>query len=211
MSPDSAQILLLAITVVAAVVWMVGVQFLLVSARTKKPDDLVASENSLTGSVEVDGQANLLADKAASMIAKGVLGPVKITEKTADRIGFERFGLATRNQPWFQRAELRFTQVRQGRSRIEWAVELSNRTWLLWLGGLFQVLGLLALVAGGWAIYTFVISSPNPAVRWQTLQMLQVSHFLWPPFLMGGLYRQGMKQAAAQFEALANNLPYYGE
>jgi hypothetical protein len=179
-----------------------------VSARKRNTDD---PENSFTGSAEVDGQADVLANKAASMLAKGIIGTMKITAKTAERIAFERLDATTNNQPWFQRGELRFTQVRQGRCQIEWAVELSNRTWLLWLGGVFQVVGLIALVAGGWAIYTYVVSSPDPAVRWQTLQMLQVSHFLWPPFLMGGLYRQGMRQVLTQFEALANNLPYFGE
>src|SRR5262249_33300367 len=43
---------------------------------------------------------------------------------------------------------------------------------------------------------------------WQTFQMAQAVHFLWPPFLFGALYRQG-RRAAAQFEALAHNLPYY--
>jgi hypothetical protein len=79
----------------------------------------------------------------------------------------------------------------------------------LWLGGLFQAAGLLALVVGCWAVYTYVASSPDPAVRWQTFQMAQAVHFLWPPFLCGGLYRRGARAVAAQFEALAHNLPYY--
>lgn len=60
-------------------------------------------------------------------------------------------------------------------------------------------------------IYTYVASSPNPATRWQTLQMLQAVHFLWPPFLFGALYRRGVKEVVAQLEALVHNLPFYGE
>jgi hypothetical protein len=62
-----------------------------------------------------------------------------------------------------------------------------------------------------WAVFTYLVSAPEPAVRWQTLQMLQVVHFLWPPFLFGALYRRGMKEVTAQFEAVAYNLPYYGD
>jgi hypothetical protein len=220
-TPETAQILLVAIVAVASIVWMIGLRFLFVSYRVGKPvpsDGLSPmTEGSLTGSAEVDGRAEVLATKAASLLAKGgvfAFGPIKITEKTADRIAFERLGPEAGNQNpagWFRQGELHFTQVRQGRSRVEWAVELSSRAWLLWLGGLFQVLSLIALVVGGWAMYTFVVSSPEPAIRWQTVQMLQVVHFLWPPFLMGLLYRRGMRAVAIQFEALANNLPYYGE
>lgn len=221
MPPESAQMLLFVIVAAASVVWMIGLRFLLVSYRAGKPteaDDLSPSvENAVTGSAEVDGQADVLATKAASMLARGnvfILGPIKITEKTADRIAFERLGPdGSKQSParWFRRGELRFIQIRQGRSRVEWAVELAGRAWLLWIGGLFQVFGLTALVGGGWAIYTYVVSSPEPAVRWQTVQMVQVVHFLWPPFLMGSLYRRGMKTVAVHFEALANNLPYHGE
>jgi hypothetical protein len=87
-------------------------------------------------------------------------------------------------------------------------VEPANQGWLLWLGGLFQAAGLVALVTGAWAVYTFLASSPVPAARWQTFQMLQAGHFLWPPFLSGALYRRGTTAVAAQFQALAHNLPY---
>ena len=109
---------------------------------------------------------------------------------------------------WFRQGELRFTSLRAGRTRVEWAVEPVNMRWLLWLGGAFQVVGLFGLVVGCWAVDTYFASSPAPARRWQTLQMLQAVHFLWPPFLFGALYRSGARAVAAQFEALANNLPF---
>jgi hypothetical protein len=223
--PEAAQILLLAITAVAVIVWLIGLRFLVASARAGKPgpgDENAetdfspsAATNQLTGSAEVEGQPGVLAARAASVLAKGnPFGPIKIVEKTASRIVFERLVPSVVNQPasrWFRRGELRITPLGQGRSRVEWAVELTNMGWLLKLGALFQVLGLVAIAVGCWAIYTYVVSSPDPAVRWQTLQMLQVSHFLWPSFLVGGLYRRGRREVAARFEALAHNLPYYGD
>jgi hypothetical protein len=223
MSIDVAQIVLAVITALAAVVWLAGLSFLLASARPgtrnedwESADPEVREEppaQSVSGSAEVEGQAGALAAKAASLFAQNKLfpfGPFKIVEKSESRLRFEQVG-PTGGPPaagWVRRGQLRFTPLGSGRTRVEWTVALAPRSWLLWLGGGIQVASLIALVAGGWAVYTFFASSHDPALRWQTLQMLQVSHLLWPPFLFGAVYRQGRRLVAAQFEALANNLPY---
>lgn len=222
MDTEAAQIVLGVIVAIGAVFWLTGLQFLTGSTRAVKssqPDEsdppFTESRNRLAGTAEVDGQPSVLAIKAASLLARNSpFGPVKIVEKADDRIKFERLGPGIANQPaarWFRQGDLRFVTAGRGRCRIEWAVELAKMGWLLLWGLLFQVFGLVALVVGGWAIYTYVVSSPDPAVRWQTLQMLQVGHFLWPPFLFGSLYRRGRREVAAQFEALANNLPFCGD
>lgn len=48
------------------------------------------------------------------------------------------------------------------------------------------VLLLMPLVIGGVAVllWTYVAPNGNPAVRWQCIQILQISHILWPPFLV---------------------------
>ena len=207
MDPEVARIVLGSITAVGAVAWLVGLQFLLASPRRRRagPQEVPAEgslvgegrEGWLSGSAEVEGEASALASRAAAALAKGNLftfGPVKILEKADDHIRFERVGEGVANQPagqWFRRGELRFTPLRAGRTLVEWAVEPADLRWLLWLGGLFQAAGLLALVIGCWAIGTYVASSPDPTVRWQTFQMVQAVHFLWPPFLCGALYRRG--------------------
>jgi hypothetical protein len=224
---ETAGIVLGAITALAIATWVVGLQFLMSSARGGElsggsreggSDGGGASDNRrLSGSAEVEGEARSLGAKAASLLAKGTLLPflpVKILEKSEDHIQFERIAPGPGRKSgggWLRQGLLCFTPLRQGRARIEWAVELPPTNWLLWAGGLFQVVGLIALVTGCWAIYTYVVSSPNPEVRWQTLQMLQVCHFLWPPFLFGATYRRGRQEIAARFEALASNLPYLEE
>jgi len=223
---EVAQIVLGAISVIAAATWLIGLRFLLSSARNGGPSEgdshgLVDSEVSptrrLAGGAEIEGEASSLAAKAASLLAKGTVVPfvpLKIVEKTEDHIRFEVIvsdGTSRSGVGYFRKGQLWFTPLGQGRTRVEWAVELADRDWLLWLGGLFQVLGLIALVAGCWVISTFVVMSPDPSQRWQTFQMLQVSHFLWPPFLFGALYQRGRQVIAARFEALAHNLPYFGD
>ncbi len=226
MDPQVAVIVLAGITAIGAIVWLVAARFLMMSARTRHTgqqpvgDEIDPSAATpagwVTGSAEVEGDPSSLSDRAAASLARGNLGTqvsVKIVEKGDNHLRFERLDASAANQPvgqWFKRGEVRFTPLRAGRTRVEWCVEPLDMRWLLTLGAAFQVLGLLALVGGCALIYTLVATSPNPAVRWQTFQMVQAVHFLWPPFLFAALYRRGKRAVASQFEALASNLPYYG-
>jgi hypothetical protein len=225
MNAETAQIVLGGITALGAVVWLLGLQFVLATRRLmqasrRDPDSADAwsefTAHCLAGSAEVDGQPGELSARAASVLVREALsplGPLKVIERTDDRVRFERIGSGTAGQPaaWFRQGELWFTPLGQGRTRVEWAVELARTGWLLRLAGVFLAAGLVALSVGFWVIYTYVVSSPDPAVRWQTLQMLQVSHLLWPPFLFAALHRRGRQEVAARFEALAHNLPHFRE
>jgi len=63
-------------------------------------------------------------------------------------------------------------------------------------------------MGGCWAMFTYVLPSPNPNVRGQAFQMAQVVHLLWPPFLFASLARQPARWITARVDALVNNLPY---
>jgi len=224
MDIEVARIVLGVITAVGVLVWLVALRFLVASwrlrhARRGRPDDegdMVEEQVDgwLAGAVEVDGEAHVLAATAARLLAQGTLnnlGPIIVLDKADDRVRFERPGAGMANTPptqWFRRGELRFTPLGSGQSRVSWLIEPVASAWLLWLGGAFQAVGLVALVAGSWAVYTYLASAAEPATRWQTLQMLQVCHFLWPPFLAGALYRSGTRSLTVLFDALARNLPY---
>ena len=62
---------------------------------------------------------------------------------------------------------------------------------------------LLALIVIPSVIWRFVVPSENPAVQWQSVQILQIVHVLWPPFLIYFLYRSRRRSV----EVLAENLP----
>jgi len=219
MSPEIAQQVVFGITAVGAVVWLWSLSFLVKSARLMQPAkqdgwDEPPARNLLAGRADVEGDPKALAARAAAVLAKGSLGPLKLVAKTDNRIVFERLEPGMANQHaarWFRRGELRFTALRQNRTQVEWAVEPVASGWLLHVAGIVQTVGLVGLIVGCWAMSTFVATSPEPAVRWQSLQMLQVVHVLWPPFLFGGLYRKAIRGGAAEFELLVNNLPYLGE
>lgn len=220
MSTETAQLVLGIIGGVGFIVWLAGLQFLFSSARVGQRENASRDfqepipENWLAGSAEVEGQPAVLAKRAAALLVKqtpGPFGPIKIVEGSDDRLVFERVGPRVgglQQGEWLRRGEMRFTAIGRDRTRIDYAIERAPLRWLLWLGGLFQALGLAALGVGAWLIGTLVVPSPDPAVRTQAIQMIQVVHFLWPPFLMGFLYRRGIRSVRATFDALAHNLPY---
>ena len=106
-------------------------------------------------------------------------------------------------------AALRFARVPQGRTRIDYSVETVFGRGLLWSGAIFQLLGLAAMLIGFWLVNTYVVPNPHPAIRGQTLQMLQVVHFLWPPFLFGWLHRLRYRVVQNAFDTLIGNMAYF--
>jgi hypothetical protein len=182
-------------------------------AKHERIDEL-ADQPLLSGSTEVEGHPGALAARAAAVLANGRWGPVKIEEATGGRVVFEQPASGTANPVAgrsFRRGEFRFTAVRPNRTRVEWAVEPEPFRWLLRVGGIVQAVGLVGLIGGCWALSTFVAPSPEAAVRWQSLQMLQVVHLLWPPFVLAGVYRKRTQWLRAELEAVANNLPHLRE
>jgi hypothetical protein len=214
MTPETAQLVLALITVVALTAWVAGVQFLVNAARQPAPPEGM-HEPELPGdwvhtSVEVAGDAAELSAKATALLVgeSAGVGQVRIVERSDQRIAFETAGEANPVCPGLRRGELRFS-ASGGRTRIDAFLQVDRMSWMLWLGGLFSALGLIAIIAGCWVIYTFVTTSPDLAVRWQTLQMMQVVHFLWPPFLFGVLFRRLSRFSQNRFETLLTNLPYH--
>ena len=222
MDAQSAELLLYAITAIGASVWLVALQFLIrsfpsVAARAADQPLNVEERppaNWICGGAEVEGQPAQLIDKAivALLTEKpfGGVGPVKILERSDNRIVFEGVSDSSRNHPArIRHAEIRFTPTHQDRTRIAYAAQLSDAPWLLWLGLAFQGLSLVALVAGFGLIRILVIPDPDPAVRWQTVQMLQVANVLWPTFLFAGLYRRGRRVVRDGLDLMVYNLPYH--
>jgi hypothetical protein len=215
MSQNTAQTVLIAVTAVGVVIWLISLWFLVSSyrrGRTEQPVDHFAHSEQLPpnwflGSVEVEGQPHTLADKTAAILVRQSPGSVKILEKTKDRLTFESVGPILVGQP--RRGQLRFTAQGSGHTRIDFAIEPPAHPWMLWLGIGFQLCGLLALVVGGWVIYEYCLPSPHPKIRAQAVQIVQVVHFLWPPFLFAGLYRQRNRAATEGFEILLRNLPFF--
>jgi hypothetical protein len=92
-----------------------------------------------------------------------------------------------------------FEAMRYGSgSRVTAVVDDSRMTrrFQFWLGIL--VLIIMPIAVGGIcvALWNFVAPSPTAAIRWQSVQVLQISHFLWPQFLIYFLWKSFHNRAA---------------
>jgi hypothetical protein len=219
---QAAQLIVTGIAGLAALAWVAGVLFLKASARAGRvtPDerfgfDQPEGTSRVAGSVEVEGQPWQLAQKAAAVLAKGaspMLGPVKILSKTDERIELEgAAAVGAGIGRWLGRATITFQSRSPDRTCIDYSAEISGGRGLLWTGAVFAVLGAVAIAVGYWLLSTLAAPDPRPEVRGQVFQMFQAVHFLWPPFLFGGVYRFRFRAARTGFETVLQNLPYRDE
>ncbi len=69
-------------------------------------------------------------------------------------------------------------------------------------------LGATAIAAAAVLFPLFVIPSDTPAIKAQTAQVLQLVHFLWPPFLLSYQARRARNVVTQRTIELMSNLPY---
>jgi hypothetical protein len=211
-------LILFAIGAAALVVWVCGLLFLLATARRKTSSPVWGEEDefleepgnaTVRGSAEVEGAPAALAAKAAGNLAQhgaANLGPVKILEQNDERVVFE--AMPHLGGRFVRRGVLEFHGQPSGRTQIDYAILIPSRNGLLVAGWIFLILGLIVLLVGFPLMLLWVAPHPNPAVHWQSVQMLHVLHFLWPPFLFAAIYRRVQNHVRHTFDSLVHNLPY---
>jgi hypothetical protein len=221
METDPSTWIVIALTTVGAVVWLAGLAVMARATRElrARAQDAAArfdieersAAGTLVGEGEVDGRPEDLSEKLAGLLARESMppfGPVKIVACDRGELVFESAGLNAGTAAGGVRGgRFRFSPV-GSRTRIEYAIEAPSGRVLIASGWLFIVLGLAALVAGCWIMFAYVVPSPNPGVRGQAVQMVQVCHLLWPPFLFAALSRQPARMIQARVSAMIHNLPY---
>lgn len=216
MDAQTAHLILYLITAIALVTWAAGLRFLIASARQPPIAETFAAAEpsgalSIQGTAEVEGRAEDLASRAASILAKGIagqLGPVRIVDRTAIRVVFEGERMSTGLSRFVRQGAIHFSDAGGNRTRVEYALDVSQGKALLWAGAIFQLLGLLAIAIGFCLVNAYAVDNANPGFRAQTVQMVQVCHFLWPPFLFGALYRRGPGALRGAMDTFVRNLPF---
>lgn len=224
MSTENARLVILAVAGVAFFAWLLGVLYLrrtLLQERQAGAADLadpdlagLLPKDWAFGTAEVSGPASRLLDRATGLLVRegqSIFGPVKVLRKTATEVAFASAGAQAsqhRQARPFRQGLFRFHPLGPDRTRVDYAVQLGPLRTFLRVAVALQVLGLLVLVGGGWAMLTYVATAPEPAVRGQAFQTVQVVHLIWPPYLCVGLYRRCRHEILARFDAFAHNLPY---
>jgi hypothetical protein len=215
MTSAVAEMVLYIITAVSVVVWVEGLRYLTTTIHKSrkgaeeftKPDE-PAPASIIYGTAEVDGNAAELSQLAATLL---VAKSVTILQRTDESVVFQTPGGTTISQTFNMptlNGQLQFTPIDTQKTRVDYAIARPNFRGSLIAGFTFIALGFIAIVGGFLTIYFLVVPSPFVAVRWQTVQMVQVVHFLWPPFMFGGVYRKSASIIKTQFDTFIRNLPF---
>jgi hypothetical protein len=214
MDPETGKLVVIGITSVGVLAWLAGLTSVLRASRERQQSTLRVTERfdvnegsapgTIVGEAEVDGQPEELSAKLAGQLAResiGPFGPVKIVARDRHEVAFEPAG---KSQLGFKAGRVRL-EPSGSRTRIEYAIETSPGGILIG-GWISLALGLAALIAVPWIMFTYVIHDPK--LHGQEFQAIQMIHFLWPPFLFAHLSRQPGRMFRARMDALVHNLPY---
>ncbi len=210
----TAQIVFLAIMTIGVCVWchsLVRALQLGQSDDDVKDPSTVLPEVSVSQADRIVGSCLVRGDQetVSRAIAKALLQhgtTFEVTERTVDRVVANRTLSAHRDPNATQCDGLGFALRPAGEGAVEivYYVDFSDRRRRLRkaIFGIIFCLGLPLLLAVGLCIWLFVVPSETPGVRWQVFQTLQVSHALWPPFMLIHRYRA----AVANGQAFVTNL-----
>ncbi len=184
MTSQTAQSIVLGISAVAGLVWLAG---LFLWWKTKAPKQPEPFERRLPGKGMVDVRDSL--SRAAALMVP----PWEL--EGGDEAGAV-FTISIAGRPEV------LVEVRQDTDGETMATaQLTPRQspgWYRWLMSVWLLVLIPAVtVVGATLLLTYVVPHPSSNVRGQTLQMAQVAHFLWPPFLFWGI-RQGLFKLARQ-------------
>lgn len=222
MTIENAQTVFFVIMAIAAVVWLVGLAFLLKTrAMGRGQPELEGdgtTDNSgalIVGQVNIPGEPAEMCGRATALLAKpNMLLPwaLVVTESGKDRVSFKSVGstalFAGRGVPQVLGGQMRFSSLTAGQTDVDYAVQIERRSGLLVAGVIIQVIALAALVGVGFLVHTYFVQSQDPNLRWQTFQAGQAVHFLWPVFLFCGLYRRRFSLVRSAFTQFIATLPY---
>ena len=217
---ETSKIVVIAIAAIGGLVWLGAVAMMLRATRERQATALEVAERfeidredtpgMIFGEADVEGQPEELSEKLAAILARdgmGPGGPVKLLMRDRDRVEFESAGPMP-GQAGFKRGWCRLTPTGSSRTRIEYAIEGPSGRVLLTIGWIVIAVALAVFVLALWLEFTYVLPSANPAMRAQAFQMVQIFHFLWPPFLFAFLSRQPGRMLRSRLDTMVHNLPY---
>ena len=182
MDATTAKAVLIIFTACAAGLWLAGFTFVMLVSRNARHqnepnetldfgDDLVGSGNSrspsFTGTAEVEGSPAELSTRLAAILANwSHPGAITIEERTDTKLRFR----SSRGMPGWgitrcDDGTVHFKQTSAKSHPDLLLIHYPSRTWLLSSARLFLVLGLIAIVAGYWALSTYAV--PNPVQEFE--------------------------------------------
>jgi len=220
MNPDTIRLGLLTIAGAGGLVWLLGLLALLVARTWGLADDsgLVTGERDahaavLRGGFEVVGPADRIRKRAALAFggdSGGPLGLRLVDDQSPGRLRLESVALPEPNtpepKPRIQRAEFRFEPTTASRTLVTYRLEIDPSLATFAWGAGFQAAGLIVLAVGFLASWSVAGSNYHDHIQAQALQLAQVVHLLWPPFLAASLIHSRRERLIRRIEILLYDL-----
>lgn len=130
-----------------------------------------------------------------------------VVEQTSERVMLKKLGAVVCNQPsglLFGDALFKFKPKGADRVCVSYTLGFASLARLVNTIAVATILGfgLPIMLLVGSLIWFLVIPSPEPAVRWQVLQTVQIAHVLWPPFLFFWILSHARRKSKAFVEQL---------
>lgn len=216
MSPETARFVLLAVALGGLTGWLLALWgFARVaqpgSGEVEETDDAGRRRLIATRTSVVQADPELLAEGLLRSLASSGAGwsaqPVMVKRADHDRLVLESMMPPRLTAvPAFSRCEATLRPAGSGSAEITFRADYSavRRKAMIIAGAL-----LAAGLAFGAGLFVFlwlkVLPSGDKAVRGQVVQMMQMIHLLWPPWLVYSLYRRSRRATEMYLAAAAAN------
>ncbi len=213
---ETAKVIFFAVAAPMWLVWLIGTWFAFSRLRPSTPRELIPggleARDVLTGEAELTGDSEAVSKKIAEQLiaatSMGGMSGVKITERTRERVAFEKVkGVGAHAAMAFDSglvtldAQGEKVRVRYAVSQKRFARIMRIVTYLvcfLYCGAIVTLVPIL--------IWKYAVHGTSAAARAQTFQTIQMIHGVWPPFLVGFLSGHLAKRTAGFFDTLLANL-----
>jgi|GEM_PF-6068248 len=230
MSVQAAQITIVAIAAISLVAWSLAFRFLQRSERicrgkAEKDDDPFERPQTFGAELpQADDPYIITGERvvkiAAKKLAEGMpprlldqtqmLGQVRLVSVTENQIDFEvlvrdRANMKSKRHVLLT-GQITFEPISVSQTRIKYQLSPRRVRTLLSIGRIVNFLSLFLIAGLGWGLWAFVASSDDPGMRIQSVQMMQVVHMLWPPFLFGGIARRMHNSPKQEIETIIDNV-----
>ena len=169
------------------------------SFEPSTPEETVGHQQTVRGSTEDVSRA--LVDQFTRTAVPGNFATIyEVTQASSERVVVAKTGPLMCNQPtgmYFSEAQFELRQL--GEDVVEVSYELGFDRLRQRLRSICLIISvavaLPVMIVLSLVLWFLVVNNPNPTVRWQVFQTLQMVHFLWPPFLLVYIYRNGKVHA----------------
>jgi hypothetical protein len=224
---STAWSILIAITAAGVVLWLWSTMYFLKAIRSTRPSSAEVMgrfepeekprENIASGCVDLSGAPAELSEKLAAVLSRNGLAGylVRIASRSDRELVFDVLGpagmpmaggLGGAPPRGIKRGWVQFEPAGTNQTHAEYFLETPAGAGLIIGGGVFVCLGLAALAGGFFLSQKYVI--PDPRFRDQIFQMAQAVHFLWPPFMFGGVLKRLRSALPISLATMIQNLPH---